>query len=183
MEPQVENNAIARAKADLADFDRKIAVTKAEEERLAMERQRWETDRAKVASFVEMYERYAGPDPDGTGASAARQQPEASKPNGIDDAAARARVASSTGRNAHRRRPPVHRKPPGTPTTHEMILAALRDADSRKLGGLAPKDIGSFIKQTWWPHLKGSSIGPAAWRMYQDKQIGKEGGLYVLSPS
>jgi hypothetical protein len=181
MEPDTENNAIARAKADLADFDRRIAVTKAEEDRLAMERQRMETDRGKVVSFIEMYERYAGRASDSEDARGdeAQVHTEASKPNGADRASAIVHKNNGATRHSRKRRPPLHRKPPGTPTTHEMILAALREAESRGERGLAPKDIADFIRQKWWPHLKGSSVGPAAWRMYQDKQIRKEGGLYA----
>lgn len=175
METEIENNALARAKADLADFDRKIALATAEEERLAAERQRWEAERGKVQSFVEMYQRYAGdPSAEVTGVSDVRSRIDLSKSNSLSED-----THSAISNNVRKRRPPIHRKPPNTPTTHEMILTALRDAESRGLPGLAPKDIGTFIKQKWWPHLKGSSVGPAAWRMYQDKEIRKEGGLYA----
>jgi hypothetical protein len=182
MEPGIENNALARAKADLADFDRKIALATAEEERIAAERQRWETERGKVQSFIEMYQRYAGNASSASGAGSVdiRDHSESSKPNGSGWASESTHVANSaTSRNSRKRRPPIHRKPPGTPTTHEMILAALRDAEGRGLPGLAPKDIGAFIRQQWWPHLKGSSIGPAAWRMYKDKEIRREGEVYA----
>jgi hypothetical protein len=175
MEPEVENNAIARARADLADFDRRIAVTKAEEDRLATERQRMEMERGKVVSFIEMYEKYAGhASPSAEGGDEAQVRTHTPKPNGAHHAAPTPKIDSRKRRAA-----PLHRKPPGTPTTHDMILAALRDAESRGLPGLAPKDIGTFIKQKWWPHLKGSSIGPAAWRMYKDKEIRREGEVYA----
>jgi hypothetical protein len=179
MDTEAENNAIARARADLTDFDRRIAVTKAEEDRLATERQRMEMERGKVASFIEMYEKYAGHASaraeDGDEAQVRTYTP---KPNGADHAAPiLPKIAMRHSRK--RRAAPLHRKPPGTPTTHDMILEALRDAESRGLPGLAPKDIGAFIKQKWWPHLKGSSIGPAAWRMYKDKEIRREGEVYA----
>lgn len=187
MHSELENNAILRARADVEDFDRKIAVTKAEEERLATERQRWEAERSKVVAFIEMFERYAGNPANGMASSPVGHdgggpQRGASKPNGSAHANADShpRVGASQARNSRKRRPPVHRKPPGTPTTYEMIVEALRDAERRGLQGLAPKDIGTFIKQKWWPHLKGSSVGPAAWRMYKDKQIRREGDLYAL---
>ena len=189
MHSDSENNAILRARADVDDFDRKIAVTKAEEERLAMERQRWEAERAKVIAFIEMFERYAGDPADGGthshGHDGGRSQTQAPKPNGSARADSHVRAAGhqTQTRSSRKRRPPVHRKPPGTPTTYEMVLEALRDAERRGLSGLAPKDIGVFIKQKWWPHLKGSSVGPAAWRMYKDKQIRREGDLYALLAS
>jgi hypothetical protein len=181
VEPDTENNALARAKADLADFDRRIAVTKAEEDRLATERQRMEMERGKVASFIEMYERYAGhASAVVDGAVEPDVRAHAPKLNGADHATPVVPKNNVATRHSRKRRAaPLHRKPPGTPTTHEMILAALQDAESRGTPGLAPKDIADFIRQRWWPHLKGSSVGPAAWRMYQDKQIMKEGGLYA----
>ncbi len=179
MDQEPKNNAIARARADLADFDRRIAVTKAEEDRLATERQRRDMERGKVVSFIEMYEKYAGNEVAvgaDDSADVAQIQLEKVKSNGADHSgSAFPKIAMRHSRK--RRAAPLHRKPPGTPTTYNMILAALRDAESRGLPGLAPKDIGAFIKQKWWPHLKGSSIGPAAWRMYSDKQIRREGGL------
>ena len=121
MHSDSENNAILRARADVDDFDRKIAVTKAEEERLAMERQRWEVERAKVIAFIEMFERYAGnpaeiasPSPSHGGAGTQSRAP---KPNGLarSDNHARAGSGATSTRNSRKRRPPVHRKPPGTP--------------------------------------------------------------------
>jgi hypothetical protein len=183
MEPEAENIAIARARADLADFDRRIAVTKAEEDRLATERQRMETERGKVVSFIEMFEKYAGRASGEadirTGDLVTQVPTDAPRPNGADHAAAGDHKNNVEARASRKRRPPIHRKPPGTPTTHHMILEALRDAESRGLASLAPKDIGAFIRQKWWPHLKGSSIGPAAWRMYKDKEIRKEGDGYA----
>lgn len=176
MEPETENIAIARARADLADFDRRIAVTKAEEDRLATERQRMETERGKVVSFIEMFEKYAD---DAADDIVTQVQTDAPKSNGAHHAASSIHKNNGAARASRKRRPPIHRKPTGTPTTHDMILEALRDAESRGLASLAPKDIGAFIKQKWWPHLKGSSIGPAAWRMYKDKEIRKEGDGYA----
>jgi hypothetical protein len=180
MQQDAENNLLTRAKADLAEFDRRIAVTQAEEERLATERQRMATERVKVVSFIEMFERYAGAaiglaDHANDGAEAIPL-----RSNGADHLAAPSRARNSKAtRQSGKRGPPLHRKPVGTPTTSDMILSALRDAGARGEQGLAPKDIAQFIRQKWWPHLKGSSVGPAAWRLYRDKQIRKEGGLYA----
>jgi hypothetical protein len=185
MNTETENNAILRAKADLADCDRKIDITKAEEQRLAADRQRWEDERNRLSSFIEMYQRYAKEAPNEAGADekAERVQTQVLKPNGAAHTDGNGRADTRTPRKAKGRRPAVHRKPAGTPTTNEMIRTALRDAKTRGVVGLAPKDIASFIRQKWWPHLKSSSVGPAAWRMCEDKQLGKEGDLYVLPPS
>jgi uncharacterized small protein (DUF1192 family) len=49
---------INRARSDLDDCNRKIAIIKAEEERLATERLRYEEGRAKALAFIEMLDRY-----------------------------------------------------------------------------------------------------------------------------
>lgn len=182
MDHETENNAIIRARADFADLDRKIAITKAEEERLAADRHRWEVERGQVSSFIEMYQKYAGGPSAEVSDNDGCEQSQTKKPtsNGASHVIGAIDPDKGLVRNSRKRRPPVHRKPPATPTTHEMILAALKDAESRGASGLAPKDIANFIRQKWWPHLKSSSVGPAAWRMYQEKQILKDGGLYVL---
>lgn len=46
------------ARSDLYDIDRKIAIIKAEEDRLAAERISYEVGRAKSLAFIEMFERY-----------------------------------------------------------------------------------------------------------------------------
>jgi hypothetical protein len=185
MTTETENNAILRAKADLADCDRKIEITKAEEERLAADRQRWEDERKRLSLFIEMYQRYANEALHESVAdnSVELVQTQGVKPNGADHADGNGQADNESPRRAKRRRPAVHRKPAGTPTTNEMIRTALRDAKARGVIGLAPKDIASFIRQKWWPHLKSSSVGPAAWRMHRDEQLGKEGNIYVLPAS
>jgi hypothetical protein len=183
MNTKTEDDAIIRAKADLADLDRKIGVIKSEEDRLATQRQGLESDRGRVLAFIEMYQKYTAPLA-GSGADRGeRAQPEPPKLNGADHQTENARRERVTMRNSRKRRPPVHKKPPGTPTTNEMILIALRDAHERGLPGLAPKGMSAFIRQKWWPHLKGAAVGSAAWRLYQEKQIRKEGDLYALPTS
>ncbi len=177
MNTGIEDTAVIRAKADLADLDRKIGVIKSEENRLATQRQGLESDRSRVLAFIEMYQKYAAPL-----AGAGADRPETPKPNGADHPTDGRRRDRVSARNS-RRRPPVHKKPPGTPTTNEMIFAALCDARERGLPGLAPKGIAAFIRQKWWPHLKGAAVGSAAWRLYQEKQIRKEGDVYALHAS
>jgi hypothetical protein len=182
MNTETEDTAVIRAKADLADLDRKIGVIKSEEDRLATQRQGLESDRSRVLAFIEMYQKYTAP----LGSRAdkgERAQPEPPKPNGSDHSTDSMRHDRAPARHSRKRRPPVHKKPPGTPTTNEMILVALRDAKDRGLPGLAPKGMATFIRQKWWPHLKGAAVGSAAWRLYQDKQIRKEGDLYALPAS
>jgi hypothetical protein len=66
----------------------------------------------------------------------------------------------------------------------DMITASLRDAHKRGLPGLQPKAMAEFIRQKWWPHLKGEAVGPIAWRMLQNGDLGKTGDdLYALPSS
>jgi hypothetical protein len=182
MDTQSEDNAIIRAKADLADLDRRIGVIKNEEDRLAAQRHGLESERARVLAFIEMYQKYTDHPLSGAGdEKGERAQMDALNTNGFDHSSERSRKGFA--RNSRKRRPAIHKKPPGTPTTNEMILIALRDAKARGLPGLPPKGMATFIREKWWPHLKGAAVGSAAWRLYQEKQIGKEGDLYVLSPS
>jgi hypothetical protein len=183
MNTEIEDTAVIRAKADLADLDRKIGVIKSEENRLATQRQGLESDRSRVLAFIEMYQKYAAPLASAGADRGERVQPEAPKPNGADHPTDGRRRDRVSARNSRKRRPPVHKKPPGTPTTNEMIFVALRDAHERGLPGLAPKGIAAFIRQKWWPHLKGAAVGSAAWRLYQEKQIRKEGDFYALRAS
>jgi hypothetical protein len=180
MNTEAEDNAIVRAKTDLADLDRKIGVIKSEEDRLATQRQGLESDRNRILAFIEMYQKYAAPLGSAGAGNGDRAQPEAPRSNGVDRPSNSMRHDRVSARNSRKRRPPVHKKPPGTPTTNEMILIALRDAHERNLPGLAPKGMAVFIRQKWWPHLKGAAVGSAAWRLYQEKQIRKEGDLYAL---
>jgi hypothetical protein len=185
METDSTNNPIVRAKADLAGLEHKISVIKAEEDRLAAERQNWEAERNKIVSFIEMYQKYAvSPSINLTTTCEAHVPINASMGNGIDHSNGSVGSIGYSGketRNSRNRKPPVHIKPPGTPTTYEMILAALLEAQERGLRGLMPKDIGEFIRQKWWPHLKDSSVGPAAWRMYKEDLLQKSSaGLYML---
>jgi hypothetical protein len=183
MNIEIEDNAVIRAKADLADLNRKIGVIKNEEDRLATQRQGLESDRNRVLAFIEMYQKYTAPLAGAEVDRGEHAQSEASKPNGADHPTDGRRRDRVSARNSRKRCPPVHKKPPGTPTTNEMIFVALRDAQERGLPGLAPKGITAFIRQKWWPHLKGAAVGSAAWRLYQDKQIRKEGDFYALRAS
>jgi hypothetical protein len=71
-------------------------------------------------------------------------------------------------------------KPEGIPTMPEMIKEALKDARSRGLKGLEPKEITSFIAAKWWPTVTINSVGPIAWRMYDREQLAKRQSKYSL---
>jgi (2Fe-2S) ferredoxin len=74
------------------------------------------------------------------------------------------------------------RKPEQTPTVPVMILDAIRDAHSRGLIGLKPKEMVDYIARTYWPEVKPTSVGPIAARMLAQGRLVKEPkfGLYAL---
>lgn len=74
-------------------------------------------------------------------------------------------------------------KPPGTPTTPNMILALLREAQAQGKAGLEPKEMQITISKRWWPTVKSEDIGPTAWRMWKDGRLAKVGSLYMIANS
>lgn len=185
--------AIARAKSDIVELDRKISVVTAEESRLATQRSGMESERERIRAFVEMYYRYTGTaeiedvgDPpvptheaqDLNGAAIPPPAPPMARP--IIQEPGVKRVKALTSRKSGKRRQPVHRKPKDAPTMNEMITLSLQDAQSRGAIGLEPKDMTEFIRQKWWPHVKGSAVGPIAWRMADQHKLRKIGDLYAL---
>jgi hypothetical protein len=191
--------AITRAKSDIADLERKINAVKTEESRLALQRTLMERERDRIKAFADMYPRYTeSPEPsehkevqlavssqlvagaqsalniNGKDHTATAPEPGETSSSGIT------KTAQRLPRKTGKRRQALYRKPSGTPKMTEMITASLRDAHKRGLPGLKPKDMAEFIRQKWWPHLKGEAVGPIAWRMLQNKELGKNGGLYAL---
>jgi hypothetical protein len=72
-------------------------------------------------------------------------------------------------------------KPANTPTTPNMIIALLKEAQGRqgKLG-LEPREMQIMISKRWWPTVKSEDVGPTAWRMWKAKRLLKQGSLYML---
>lgn len=70
----------------------------------------------------------------------------------------------------------VSRKPPGVPSTPEMILLALKEMTS-PMGGSktkAPLEIMEFIKGRWWPSVTSRDISPVVWRMANEERLFKD---------
>jgi hypothetical protein len=74
-------------------------------------------------------------------------------------------------------------KPPGTPTTPNMILSLLREAQAQGKPGLEPKEMMISISRRWWPTVKSEDVGPTAWRMWKDRRLAKAGSLYMIPNS
>jgi hypothetical protein len=71
-------------------------------------------------------------------------------------------------------------KPEGTPTTPNMILALLREAQGQGKPGLEPKEMQISISKRWWPSVKSEDVGPTAWRMWKAGRLNKIGSLYQI---
>ena len=71
-------------------------------------------------------------------------------------------------------------KPPGTPTTPNMILALLREAAGKGKPGLEPREMMMVISRRWWPSVKSEDIGPTAWRMWKAGRLNKVGSVYQI---
>jgi hypothetical protein len=70
------------------------------------------------------------------------------------------------------------RKPPGIPSTPEMIFLALKGASKTK----APFEIVEFIKEKWWPSATSKDISPVAWRLASEGRLFKDNSGYGLPP-
>jgi hypothetical protein len=159
-----DQDAVSRAKADIVDFDRKINMVRTEQARLEAQFRQLETERNRIQAFVEMYERYTG------------RTVNTSQPGAAPEIRKNIRVI-----RVPRAAPKMERKPDGIPAMPEMIKAAIKDAVVHGRKGLEPKEMTAFIRQKWWPHVKGESVSPIAWRMVQQGQLKKDGALYKLA--
>ena len=159
-----EQDPVARAKAEMADFDRKINMMVADEARIASQRKRMEAQRDKIRSFLEMYEHYVS-----VPETEVRAEEEVAPEH------KRVRLIRRIVKPAK-----VERKPKGIPTMPDMIKAAISAAVEQGKPGLEPKDITAFIRQKWWPTVKGESVSPITWRMANQGQLKREGSMYLL---
>lgn len=71
-------------------------------------------------------------------------------------------------------------KPANTPTTPQMILTLLKDAERQGKRGLEPREMLIAITKRWWPSVKSEDVAPTAWRMWKDRRLDKEGSLYMI---
>jgi hypothetical protein len=158
MTSQVQD-AVARAKADIAELDRRINTVMTEEARLAQQRLVMERERDRIRAFVEMYQRYTELPP--------------GKPAVIVKAPAQPKKARP-------RLVLLDRKPANIPPMSEMIETAIKEAVGEGRKGMEPREMTEFIRNKWWPNVKGESVSPIAWRMSKNGQLKKDGALYKL---
>lgn len=72
-------------------------------------------------------------------------------------------------------------KPVGTPTTPQMIITLLKDAERQGKTGLEPREMLIAITKRWWPSVKSEDVAPTAWRMWKDGRLLKDGSLYRVN--
>lgn len=163
-------DAVARAKADLVEFERKINALMSEESRLGLQRLQLEHARDRIRAFIEMYQHYTGDDHAEAG-DAEEVETQRSK-------------AISTEKPIKPQRSRVRlrldRKPAGIPPMPEMITIAIKVAADQGIKGLEPSQMTKYIRHKWWPNVKGEFVGPIAWRMARNGQLKKEGSVYKL---
>lgn len=168
-----DNEAIARAKADILEFDRKINTIEAEQVRLEAQKRQMSGERDRIKAFVEMYQRYATDSPAAASAGNGTTHTLQAEPLEV----------GGSRRPRKRAKLKIDRKPEGIPAMPVMITAALREAKAQGRNSLEPKEMTAFIRAKWWPHVKGDSVSPIAWRMAQLGQLRKDGSTYALPTS
>src|SRR5260370_26799354 len=135
------NDAVARAKADITEFDRKINTIEAEQARLEGQKRSMVIERDRIKAFIDMYQRYATEIQSPAQPAAARNG--AGHPASPEPSAPTARPLRQ--RHRLRRGPKIDRKPQGIPPMPEMITTALREAKAQGRNSLEPKEMTAFI--------------------------------------
>jgi hypothetical protein len=64
-------------------------------------------------------------------------------------------------------------KPAGIPTVPAMIIEACTNAARGRLAGLEPSDVTEFIRQKYWPDVRGPDVASTMWRMWKDGRLAK----------
>lgn len=78
----------------------------------------------------------------------------------------------------------VRRKPPGLPPVPEMILEALKLAESEGKAGMNPQAMVAYVRNKYWPEATNPDIGSTMWRMWKDGRLAKpdeNSSLYVIA--
>jgi hypothetical protein len=78
----------------------------------------------------------------------------------------------------------IRRKPSGLPPVPEMILEALRLAESEGKAGMSPQAMVSYVRNKYWPEATNPDIGSTMWRMWKDGRLAKpdeNSSVYVIA--
>jgi hypothetical protein len=78
----------------------------------------------------------------------------------------------------------ARRKPTGLPPLPEMILEALRLAESEGKAGMNPQAMVSYVRDKYWPEATNPDIGSTMWRMWKDGRLAKpdeNSSIYVIA--
>jgi hypothetical protein len=181
-------NAVERAKAELAEIERKISLLESERSRIEMQKATAGRERDRLKAFLDLYRRFVLDEPAPVlvhmqlrEVVEAVQQHAAHIADSPSHDSKKAPASSRSQRKGARSKvTKVDRKPGGLPTMPEMIVQALKVAQANGGVGLEPKDITAYIANRWWPTVKSESVGPIAWRMFSRKELEKHGDLYTL---
>jgi hypothetical protein len=79
--------------------------------------------------------------------------------------------------------PAKSRKPEGLPSIAKMIMAALENAAKHGQAGLKPGELTKFVRQTWWPEVRGEIVCSTAWHLAKAGKLAKDGAIYKLNGS
>jgi hypothetical protein len=178
------STALERAKADLAETKRQISLLDAEKLRIDQKRNSLAIEAGKITAFIDLFDRYVE-DPELAETPqpvevVQQTEPEPAAVQPVGSASGAAKILKRGKQQKGHRRSKILRKPTGIPAITDLIVAALEDAVDSGKPGLTPKDMTAFIVKHYWPHARSSSISPIAWRMFDRKQLRKEGDLYML---
>jgi hypothetical protein len=178
-------DAVQRAKNELLEHERKINLLDSEKARIEMQRHAAVRERDRVKAFIDLFPKFVL---DAGTVFEVRPQPTLANSSEAPKVApwhpgkeSRGVPAKAKGKKTKRTKgTKLQRKPENLPTMTEMILLALKDAKANGKTGMKPQEITSFVASKWWPSVKSSSVGPIAWRMFDRKELRKNGEIYML---
>jgi hypothetical protein len=174
---------VERAKADIAEYNKKISALETEIIRLQAQKNRLMSERSRIQAFVEMFDRYTAPPP----AAAEKTAAEAPTTNSPVAKSTIPSPEASRGAMDMLFKPmtvKVSAKPESAPTIPAMIKEALEvAAKASGADGLRPKEMAEFIAKMYWPQVQSDRINPVAWRMWKAGELVKDGELYKLPPA
>jgi len=196
-------DAVQRAKAEIAEYERKIALVDQDRMRAEMQKMGLSRERDRLKAFVDLFPKFvldAVPTPvpgqqvpaPSVPAPAAGAAVGGASVNGAGAVASDAPTApvdqnkKKQARKAKGKKgkpgngPKLQRKPDNLPTMTTMIMIALKEAAAHGGRGLGPREITNYIADKWWPGVKNSSVGPIVWRMAERKELRKFGDIYAL---
>jgi len=172
-----DDKAVQLAKAELREVDRRLNMLSAERMKIEMQQRTAIQQRDRLSAFIDLYARFVHGDANEPPRVAAAVLSETKPPASDQHEQSDPHRAKKSGR---RKSTKLARKPDDIPTMPEMIVKALENAKTEGREGLRPSEIKDYIAKKWWPTVKGSAVGPIAWRMFDRNELQKDGEVYSL---